>query len=178
DVETFVVGEDDSLVEKGAVGELLVRGPTVMAGYWGDPELTARKLTPSPIPTHLGDKVYRTGDLVEEMEDGNYRFIGRRDNQIKSRGYRIELGDIEAALSAHPAVVEVAVVAIPDEMISNRILGFAAVSDAITESELQRFCGDRVPSYMIPESIALLESLPKTSTGKIDRRTLADTVEA
>ncbi|MEX0795886.1 MAG: amino acid adenylation domain-containing protein [Acidimicrobiia bacterium] len=172
DVETFVVDEQDRSVEPGEVGELLVRGPTVMAGYWGDPELTARKLISSPIARHLGDKAYRTGDLVEELEDGNYRFIGRRDNQIKSRGYRIELGDIEAALSAHPAVLEVAVIAVRDDMVTNRIVCFAAVSEEVTAADLQRFCGERVPAYMVPESITMLDELPKTSTGKLDRRSL------
>jgi amino acid adenylation domain-containing protein len=174
DVETFVVDEADRPVEPGQVGELLVRGPTVMAGYWGDPELTARKLISSPIARHLGDKVYRTGDLVEELNDGNYRFIGRRDNQIKSRGYRIELGDIEAALSAHPGVLEVAVIAVPDDMVTNRIVGFAAVSEEITAADLQRFCGERVPAYMVPESITMVDELPKTSTGKLDRRSLSE----
>ncbi|MGF1618491.1 MAG: amino acid adenylation domain-containing protein [Acidimicrobiia bacterium] len=174
DVETFVVDEEDRPVEPGEVGELLVRGPTVMAGYWGDPELTARKLISSPIDRHLGDKVYRTGDLVEELDDGNYRFIGRRDNQIKSRGYRIELGDIEAALSAHPAVLEVAAIAVPDDMVTNRIICFAAVSEEITAADLQRFCGERLPAYMVPESITMVDELPKTSTGKVDRRSLSE----
>jgi acyl-coenzyme A synthetase/AMP-(fatty) acid ligase len=178
DVETFVVDESDALVPRGEVGELLVRGPTVMAGYWGDPSLTEGKLIDSPVERHLGDPVYRTGDLVEELEDGNYRFIGRRDNQIKSRGYRIELGDIEAALSAHPSVVEVAVIAVPDEMVSNRILGFATVKDDTSEMDLQRFCGDRVPAYMVPESISMIDDMPKTSTGKIDRRSLGGRVGA
>ncbi len=173
-VETFVVDETDNPVVVGQAGELLVRGPTVMAGYWGDGELTSRKLTPSPVPRHLGDMVYRTGDLVEEQPDGNYRFIGRRDNQIKSRGYRIELGDIEAALGAHPAVLEVVAVAIPDEMVSNRIIAFASLRDEVDQSELLQFCGERVPKYMVPESLQFVDELPKTSTGKIDRRTLAE----
>ncbi len=177
-VETFVVDETDNLVEIGQVGELLVRGPTVMAGYWGDKDLTAKKLTPSPVPRHLGDLIYRTGDLVEEQADGNYRFIGRRDNQIKSRGYRIELGDIEAALGAHPAVLEVVAVAIPDEMVSNRIIAFASLRDEVDQSELLQFCGERVPKYMVPESLQYVDELPKTSTGKIDRRTLAEGWEA
>jgi amino acid adenylation domain-containing protein len=177
-VETFVVDEQNRIVEAGQVGELLVRGPTVMAGYWGDADLTAKKLIPSPIPRHLGDPVYRTGDLVEEQEGGIYRFIGRRDNQIKSRGYRIELGDIEAALSAHPAVLEVVVVAIPDEMVSNRIVGFASVSEGLSDSELLRFCAERVPNYMVPESMHIRAELPKTSTGKIDRRALSEEIAA
>ena len=171
-VETFVVDEDDNLVEPGHVGELLVRGPTVMAGYWGDPDRTAMRLISSPIDRHHDDPVYRTGDLVEEMPDGNYRFLGRRDNQIKSRGYRIELGDIEAALNAHPAVVEAAALAIPDEMISNRIIAYVSASEEITERELSSFCAARIQRYMVPEAILIESALPKTSTGKIDRQIL------
>jgi acyl-coenzyme A synthetase/AMP-(fatty) acid ligase len=171
-VETFVVDEEDDLVEPGTVGELLVRGPTVMTGYWGDLERTATRLIASPIDRHHGDPVYRTGDLVEEMPDGNYRFLGRRDNQIKSRGYRIELGDIEAALNAHPAVVEAAALAIPDEMISNRIVAYVSASDEITDRALTAFCAERIQRYMVPETILIQQALPKTSTGKIDRQAL------
>ncbi|MDH3463612.1 MAG: amino acid adenylation domain-containing protein [Acidimicrobiia bacterium] len=176
-VETFVVDSDDQILEPGQVGELLVRGPTVMAGYWGDSSLSAAKLTPSPIPRHHGGPVYRTGDLVEELPDSTYRFIGRRDNQIKSRGYRIELGDIEAALSSHPSVIEVVVVAVPDEMVSNRIVGFASVTDGLSDMELMRYCAEQVPKYMVPESIDIRDALPKTSTGKIDRRALSEELE-
>lgn len=173
-VETFVVDADDNLVAPGEAGELLVRGPTVMAGYLGDAERTALRLTPSPLKAHLGDMVYRTGDLVEEMDDGNYRFLGRRDDQIKSRGYRIELGDIEAALNSHPKVVEVAVVAIPDDLVSNRLIAFAVTNEELAPKDLLRFCGEALPSYMVPESVTFQAELPKTGTGKIDRRALAD----
>jgi len=171
-VDCFVVDEELVEVERGAVGELLVRGPTVMRGYWGDPERTHERLIRDPRDPVFGDPVYRTGDLVEEMPDGNYRFLGRRDNQIKSRGYRIELGDIEAAINAHPDVLECAVVAVPDEMISNRIRAFVAVKAPIPEHEMVAFCAEIIPRYMIPEAFAFRETLPKTSTGKIDRQTL------
>ncbi|MEN8239711.1 MAG: amino acid adenylation domain-containing protein [Actinomycetota bacterium] len=171
-VETFVVDEGDELVGAGEIGELLVRGPTVMSGYWGDPQRTAQRLVPSPIPRHLGDLVYRTGDLVEEQPDGNYRFLGRSDNQIKSRGYRIELGDIEAALVAHPDVVEAAALAIPDEFISNRIVAHVSTNVEIDVREVTAFCVGLIQRYMIPETIIVEESLPKTSTGKLDRQAL------
>ena len=171
-VETFVVDDNDEIVEPGDVGELLVRGPTVMRGYWADPERTAARLVASPIPRHLGDKVYRTGDLVQEMEDGNYRFLGRSDNQIKSRGYRIELGDIEAALVAHPDIVEAAALAIPDEFISNRIVAHVSTNVELDVREMMAFCGRLIPKYMVPETIIVEESLPKTSTGKLDRQAL------
>ncbi|MGH8945781.1 MAG: AMP-binding enzyme, partial [Acidimicrobiia bacterium] len=168
--QTLVITEDGRLADRGEVGELLVRGATVMQGYWGDPEKTAPRLIPNPFGRDL---VYRTGDLVVEQDDGNYRFLGRRDHQVKSRGYRIELGEIETVLNSHPRVMESAVVAIPDEMISNRLKAFVASGDQLTEGELVEFCAARLPRYMVPESFEFRDTLPKTSTGKIDRQGLA-----
>jgi acyl-coenzyme A synthetase/AMP-(fatty) acid ligase len=173
-VDTFVWADHGAAAEPGTVGELLVRGPTVMRGYWGDLERTRTRLIRDPRDPEFGDPVYRTGDLVEELPDGNYRFLGRRDNQIKSRGYRIELGDIETAINSHPDVVECAVVAVPDELISNRIRAFVAVKAEITEPEMIAHCSDLIQKYMIPETFYFRETLPKTSTGKIDRKGLGD----
>ncbi len=92
---------------------------------------------------------------------------------IKSRGYRIELGEIESALYAHPAVVECAVIAIPDPLVTNRIKAYVVGRDTLSEGELVRFCGERIPNYMIPEQIEFMHALPKTSTGKIDRQALS-----
>lgn len=172
DVETFAVTDDGSAAAPGQVGELHVRGATVMAGYWGDPERTSRLLVPNPLGGPSADPVYRTGDLVQQLDDGNYRFLGRRDAQIKSRGYRIELGDIEAALYAHTAVLECAVLAVPDDVITNRIKAYV-VAPGLGEAELARFCAGRVPRYMVPDSFELTDALPKTSTGKIDRQALS-----
>jgi acyl-coenzyme A synthetase/AMP-(fatty) acid ligase len=157
----------------GEVGELYVRGTTVMQGYWADPERTGRVQFPNPYGGEVRDPIYRTGDLVRWAEDGNFHLLGRRDHQIKSRGYRIELGEIETALYAHSAVVECAVIAVADELITNRIKAYVALRDGIETEDLVRFCADRIPKYMIPESFEVLERLPKTSTGKIDRQALS-----
>lgn len=172
DVEVFAVTDDGLVAAPGEEGELYVRGSTVMLGYWADAERTARGLFPNPFGGELRDPVYRTGDLVREDPDGNYRFFGRRDAQIKSRGYRIELGEIEGALYAHPAVVECAVTAIPDELITNRIKVYVVTRVPVEKGELIRFCAERIPRYMIPELWAFPEVLPKTSTGKVDRQAL------
>ena len=111
----------------------------------------------SPTRAAALDHVYRTGDLVQEREDGNFMFLGRRDSQIKSRGYRIELGEIEAALHAHPAVVECAVLAIPDELVTNRIKAAVVLRGALADEELARFCAEKIPAYMVPESFQLFE---------------------
>ncbi len=171
-VDTFVIDDEGEVVAPGTVGELLVRGPTVMRGYWGDIERTRQRLVTDPRDPDFGDPVYRTGDLVEEMPDGNYRFLGRRDHQIKHRGYRIELGDIETAINAHPDVVECAVVAVPDEFVSNRIKAFVAVKAEIADSEMINHCAELIQKYMIPETFYFREHLPKTSRGKIDRQLL------
>jgi amino acid adenylation domain-containing protein len=173
DVEVFAVTEDGRIARYGEVGELHVRGTTVMQGYWGDPERTGKVLFPHPFRGEVRDPVYRTGDLVIRGDDENYRLLGRRDHQIKSRGYRIELGEIESALYGHPAVVACAVIAVPDEMITNRIKAFVVVRDGVTRPELIRFCSERIPHYMIPERFEFRDALPKTSTGKVDRQALS-----
>jgi amino acid adenylation domain-containing protein len=170
--QTLVVTEDGRLAEPGEVGELMVRGATVMQGYWGDAEKTAQRLVSNPFPVNVGDLVFRTGDLVQELPSGDYKFLGRRDHQIKSRGYRIELGEIESALNAHPEVVECAVIAIPDEMISNRIKAYVVKRGDQQQQDLIAFCAQHLPRYMIPELFEFREALPKTSTGKIDRQSL------
>jgi amino acid adenylation domain-containing protein len=172
-VDVFAVTDDGRLAETGETGELYVRGPTVMQGYVGDREKTASRLISNPFAGVVDELVYRTGDLVQQAPDGTFRFIGRQDAQIKSRGYRIELGDIEATLHDHPAVLECAVVAIPDELITNRLEAFVTTRDPVSKADLAAFCVQRLPQYMIPESFEFMDGLPRTSTGKIDRPTLA-----
>ena len=172
-VETFAVTDDGRVARPGEVGLLHVAGPTVMMGYWGDESRTRERLVPGPAARAPAGLAYNTGDLVREDGDGNYLFLGRRDHQVKSRGYRIELGDVEAALLGHPSVVECAVVAIPDPLVTNRLRAAVVSSGALAVTELTRFCVRVLPPYMIPESFSVRDSLPKTSTGKIDRAALA-----
>jgi acyl-coenzyme A synthetase/AMP-(fatty) acid ligase len=167
-VRARVVREDGTPAAAGEVGELLITGPTVMRGYWGDPERTARGLRVAGA-----ERTYRTGDLVRENAAGELEFLGRRDAQIKTRGYRVELGEIEAALHALDVVVEAAVVAIPDEAITNRLKAFVVTREPLDGAELSRLCRRRLPAYMIPGEFELRQELPKSSTGKVDRRALA-----
>jgi len=173
--ETVVLDEQGNLVPTGGTGELYVRGPSVTPGYWGDADKSRRALVDDPRPPHRGEKLYRTGDLVTFDAHGEYLFLGRRDNQVKSRGYRIELGDIEAALYSHPGVVEAAVVAVPDEDIGSRLRAYVAlrVGESVSPTALQAHCAARVPRYMVPEHIEVRGELPRTSTGKTDRTRLA-----
>ena len=171
-VDAFAVRDDGQLAASGDVGELYVRGPTVMRGYWGDADKTARALVQDRLGGSPDSPLYRTGDLVTQDGSGHFRFLGRRDAQIKSRGYRIELGEIESALYAHPAVGECAVVAVPDPLVTNRIKAYVAAREPVEPADLLGFCRSRIPGYMVPESVELRPALPKTSTGKIDRRAL------
>jgi amino acid adenylation domain-containing protein len=174
--EVFALKEDGSVAGVGEEGELFVRGPTVMKGYWGRPEQTAEMLVPDPRSTTYGDPVYRTGDLVRLRPDGDYDFLGRRDHQIKSRGYRIELGEIEAALNSHPAVVEAVAVAISHDEWGTAIVACVVVRDGeangVSPTAIKRHLAERVPRYMIPARIDVMEKLPRTSNGKIDRQRL------
>jgi amino acid adenylation domain-containing protein len=178
--EAFAITDDGRRAVTGESGELYVRGPAVTYGYWADPEKTQNMVVPNRFQHHFDEKMYRTGDLVTVGEDGNYYFVGRRDSMIKSRGYRIELGEIESALLSHPGVREAAVLAVPDEIVGNRLRAVVAihVADSLKPVELQQHCATRVPKYMIPEFIELCEELPKTSTGKIDRVKLKEEVAA
>ena len=105
-----MVDENGNEVARGAEGELCIAGASVLQGYWDLPERTAKAFLPG-----RETRWYRTGDIVVELPDGNYKFLGRRDRMIKKRGYRIELGEIEAALYRHPAIKEAAVLAFPDD---------------------------------------------------------------
>lgn len=173
--EVFAVSDDGQLIAPGESGELYVRGPSVTKGYWADREKTQRAVVRNPFQSHFSEDIYRTGDLVTLDDQGEYWYIGRRDSMIKSRGYRIELGEIEAVLYAHTAVKEAAVVAVPDEEIGNRIKAFVCTLQpgTLTKIDLQIHCSGRIPKYMVPESIEFCEALPKTSTGKVDRKRLA-----
>jgi acyl-coenzyme A synthetase/AMP-(fatty) acid ligase len=179
-MEVFAVDEAGQLISgPGREGELWVRGSCVAQGYWGDPEKTAKGFVSNLYQPHYAEVAYRTGDIVVLDEDGrNWRLVGRRDHMIKSRGYRIELGEIESALYRHVRVKEAAVIAVPDELIGNRIKAFVVSVDGngLTVQELQAHCSEHLPRYMVPEIVELVAELPKTSTGKINRPLLANRV--
>jgi amino acid adenylation domain-containing protein len=176
-IEVFAVGDDGEIVsEPGREGELWVRGSCVAQGYWGNPQRTAENFVPNIFQPHFDEIAYRTGDIVTLAEDGeNWIFVGRRDHMIKSRGYRIELGEIESALYSFQGIKEAAVVAIPDDLIGNRIKAFVVSQEDsnLTINEVKQHCSQRLPGYMVPEIVEFMSELPKTSTGKIDRAELA-----
>jgi amino acid adenylation domain-containing protein len=173
--EVFAVDNEGRIVGPGEEGELLVRGPTVLQGYWGLPERTQKVLVPNTLQAAYHEPVYRTGDIVKLEADGTYIFVGRKDHMVKSRGYRIELGEIEQVLYQHAKVREAVVVAIPDDEVGARLRAVIVPHEGngVEQNELQTFCLDRLPRYMVPESFDFLDKLPRTSTGKVDRVSLA-----
>jgi amino acid adenylation domain-containing protein len=166
-LESLVVDLDGVPVALGAEGELCIAGPNVMQGYWDLPERTAQGFLPDD---GTGRRWYKTGDLVVEELDGNYRYVGRRDRMIKKRGYRIELGEIEACLYRHPAVREVAVVALAGHQGEVKVKAHLSKRGEKRPSliELKTFCSRHLPVYMVPDAFAFHEALPLTSTDKID----------
>ena len=152
-------------VPAGETGELCIAGPAVMQGYWNLPEQTRAVF----VVDELGDRWYRTGDLVTEEADGTYLFSGRKDRMIKRRGFRVELGEIEAALYRHAQVKEAAVIAVNDEEKGMTVKAFISYDEPRPSIILlKQFCADELPVYMVPDVFSFHDSLPKTSTDKID----------
>jgi amino acid adenylation domain-containing protein len=170
-----VTGDGRRAAGPGEVGELYVRGPSVMAGYWGQPGKSAEVLVRNPFQPAYPETVYRTGDLVTVDADGNYLYLGRQDGMVKTRGYRVELGEVEAALYGHPAIHEAVVLPVPDELLGSRLRAVISTDGhgALTREQVLEHCRRRLPGYMVPDVVEICQALPRTSTGKIDRARLA-----
>jgi thioesterase domain-containing protein/acyl carrier protein len=158
----------------GVPGELCIGGDGVARGYLNQPELTAERFVPNPFGE---GRLYRTGDLVRWRPDGQLEFLGREDRQVKVRGFRVEPGEVEAALVAHPGVREAAVVAPRDQDGARRMTAFVVAGDGVGEAELRAHLAGRLPAYMVPATLASIESLPMTPNGKVDRAALAARAE-
>ncbi|VAW36161.1 Polyketide synthase modules and related proteins [hydrothermal vent metagenome] len=168
--QLYVLDEKMARLPAGEVGELYIGGQGVARGYLKRPSLTAEKFVPDPFGKIPGARLYRTGDLVRMCADGNLEFLGRMDHQVKIRGYRIELGEIEAVLGQHENVRETAVIVqkLPN---SKRLVAYlvAKQTPAPTPADLHAFLAKILPNYMIPPLFVVLERMPLTINGKIDR---------
>ncbi|MGH9905799.1 MAG: non-ribosomal peptide synthetase, partial [Pyrinomonadaceae bacterium] len=173
--EVYVLDPHRNPVPIGVAGELHIGGAGLARGYLNQPELTAEKFIPNPFSEDPGARLYKTGDLVRYLPDGNIEFLGRFDHQDKVRGFRIELGEIETALSGHPQVRENVVIARELENGDKRLIGYIVGGEpAPTPQELRGFLKDKLPDYMIPAAFVMLKALPLTRNGKLDRNALPD----
>jgi acyl-coenzyme A synthetase/AMP-(fatty) acid ligase len=159
----------DAQGESATEGELIVSGAPVMPGYLGRPEVNAQVFV-----TRVGKMWYRTGDIVRRRDDGLIDFIGRKDRMVKRRGYRIELGEIEAVLRHHADVAEAAVTSATDTDGVVRIHAHVGWNyrEAPSLVGMKQFCAENLPMYMVPDSITFHNTLPKTSTNKVDYQAL------
>jgi len=160
----------------GEEGELYVNASTVAVGYWNNEEMTREKFVPDPRHPAWSSRVYRTGDAVRIDAEGNYLFIGRKDHMIKSRGHRIELAEIEGALNSHADVSCAVVLAVPDALAGNRIVAYVSPAEGTKPSpeEIADHCRLTLPGYMVPEEIFVVGRMPRTTTGKADRKQMQE----
>ena len=173
DRRVYVLDERMNPLPVGAKGELYVGGAGVGRGYRQRPELTAEKFVPDGFGGEAGGRLYRTGDLVNWDWEGKLEFQGRADQQVKIRGYRVELGEIEAVLGRGAGVKQCVVVMREDEEGEKRLVGYVAVAEGEgSEERLREYLRERMPEYMVPARVVVLEELPLMATGKVDRKAL------
>jgi len=167
-----IVDEEGRAVAAGAVGELVVRGPHVMKGYWGDPEETAKRLRPGP---YEWEEVLYTGDLFRTDDEGYLYFVGRKDDMIKSRGEKVSPKEIEDVLYSIDGVAEAAVLGVPDPVLGQAITAVIARCEGsrLTEQDVLRLCAERLEDFMVPTTVTFRDTLPKTSSSKINKRMIA-----
>ncbi|HQO76062.1 MAG TPA: AMP-binding protein [Candidatus Saccharicenans sp.] len=175
-LEVAIVDGRGSPVPVGKPGQLIVRGPTVMQGYWRDEKLTKKVFRPGRYPE---ERWLQTGDVFRQDENGLLYYVGRRDRQIKSFGHRINLSEIERVIAGLDGLTEVAAIPVPDE-IGGEVVGVLVVAKKekkITEDQIKQFCRQYLEPYKVPRQVWLVESLPKTANGKIDYKKIINSLE-
>ncbi|MEL7245425.1 MAG: condensation domain-containing protein, partial [Cyanobacteria bacterium J06573_2] len=179
-VMVYVLDKYLQPVPIGVPGQLHIGGAGLAKGYLNKPELTAEKFIPNPFKEQLSiinyqlpiTKLYKTGDLVRYLPNGNLEYLGRLDNQVKIRGFRIELEEVEAVLNQHPQIKETCVIPHTDNSGNQRLIAYIVSSHPIPNNQIRQFLQQGLPDYMIPSFFVELESLPLTNNGKVDRKVL------
>jgi thioesterase domain-containing protein/acyl carrier protein len=175
-VRLYVLDSNLQPVPDGEAGELHIGGAGLARGYLNHPELTAAKFIRDPFSntSHIGARLYKTGDMVRRLPDGNLEFVGRIDFQVKIRGFRVELGEIEAVLEKHPGVAQAVVIA--REAGNGKQLAAYVIAGAggLAAGELREYLKKQLPDYMVPADFVFVESFPLTPNGKVDRRALPE----
>lgn len=161
-------------VPVGERGELYIGGAGIAQGYLNRPGLTEEKFVRDGFSGEVGARLYRTGDMARYRPDGEIEFLGREDDQVKIRGFRVEPGEIEEVLGRHPKVREAAVVAHEEESGEKRLAAYVVLAKgpAASESELRGFLSEQLPDYLVPSAFVILEAMPVTANGKVDRKSL------
>jgi amino acid adenylation domain-containing protein/non-ribosomal peptide synthase protein (TIGR01720 family) len=172
--EVYILDRHLQPTPVGVPGGLYLGGDGLSRGYLNRPDLTAAKFIPHPYSKQKGARLYHTGDVAYYMPNGNIEFLGRLDHQVKIRGYRIELGEIEAALQEHPVVREAVVLARAEEGEEKRLAAYvvAQPGETITAGELRAMLKEKLPDYMVPSAFLMIEEIPQTPNGKVDRNAL------
>jgi amino acid adenylation domain-containing protein len=174
DVQVYILDADLQSVPVGIAGELSIGGPGVARGYLHRPDLTAERFVPHPLSTEPGQRLYRSGDLARFLPNGEIDYLGRLDHQVKLRGFRIELGEIELTLRQYPGVQEAVVLCREDVPGEQRLVAYILPTHDtfLSISALNKHVREKLPEYMAPALFEILEQLPLTSNGKIDRQAL------
>lgn len=170
--EAYLVDESGRRLEWGATGELVIRGSHVMRGYWRKPDETAACLRPGPCP---GERVLYSGDLFRSDDEGYLYFVGRRDDMIKSGAEKVSPREVENVLHALEGVSEVAVIGVPDPLLGEAVKAFVVLRPGAcySERDILRYCAGHLEHHMVPRHIEIVQSLPRTDTGKIAKKELA-----
>jgi acyl carrier protein len=168
----YILDANRRPVEEGGQGEIYIGGDGVAAGYVNRPELTRERFVPDSFGTEDGASLYRTGDRGLRRADGCIEFLGRLDGQFKINGYRVEPGEVETVLLSHPAVSQAVVTVRSDSPGSKRMVAYVMARDPVSGDDLRAFLATKLPAQMIPSQVAMVESLPLTTNGKIDRSRL------
>jgi acyl-CoA synthetase (AMP-forming)/AMP-acid ligase II len=170
--EAYVVDESGAKLPPGRVGELVIRGPHVMKGYWENPEATAKALRPGPYPW---ENVLHTGDLFRKDEDGFLYFVSRMDDIIITRGEKVSPKEVENVLYTLPGVREAVVIGAPDDVLGYAIKAIVCLEEGarLTASAVIRHCASHLEDFMVPKLVEIRKELPKTESGKINRREAA-----
>ncbi|MCB0084563.1 MAG: non-ribosomal peptide synthetase, partial [Caldilineaceae bacterium] len=175
-MQTYVLDQYGQPSPIGVAGELYVGGVGVGRGYLHDPERTAQVFLTNHFHPEGTARLYKSGDRVRRVRNGNIEYLGRLDFQVKVRGIRVELGEIEAILGKHPAVTQVVVMAVSDRAGHQQLIAYVVptADAAITATALRHFVGEHLPDYMVPSVIMLLDHLPLNTSGKVARRLLPE----
>lgn len=170
----YILNERMEPVPPGETGGLFISNPCLADGYIQLPELTTKKFISNPFDDGISCRLYRTGDVVRQREDGNIEFVGRSDSQIKIRGQRLELGEVESVLRGCPEVEDCAILVLKDQVGEDYLAAYIVPAhESVALAEIRAHCRQKMPNFMIPSRFITLQKMPLSTNGKLDRRALA-----